>query len=159
MAPVVGLRRVRTGDHGKDDRQRRARYAVVFYRRRQRRFKARAAVLADIQRQCAVGARGGVIVSAAATPVAVVYLYIRRRRAIHLLIRAPDAVAARKDNRRVGGRVALGIPRGDDDRDGLADFRFGESVAVVIHRRSERYLRRRRMGVLQADKIELFIPQ
>ncbi|RAN03086.1 hypothetical protein SE13_22740, partial [Salmonella enterica subsp. enterica serovar Thompson] len=46
MAPVVGLRRVRTGDHGKDDWQWRARYAVVLYRRRQRRFKARAAVLA-----------------------------------------------------------------------------------------------------------------
>lgn len=107
----------------------------------------------------AVSAGGGVIFNAAATPVAVVYLYLRRRRAIHFLIRAPNAVAARKDNRRIGGQVALGVPRGDDDRDGLADFRFGKAVAVVIHRRSERYLRRRRMGVLQADEIELFTPR
>ncbi len=119
--------------------------------------QSRAAVTADIQRQRAVGARGGVIVSAAVRPSLAVCLYIRRRRAIHLDSRARH-VAARKITGVSAAGLPQGIPRGDD-RDGLADFRFGESVAVVIHRRSERYLRRlsRRMGVLQADKIELFI--
>ncbi len=160
MAPVAGLRGVRAGNHGENNRQWRGRCGVaVLYRRHQRRFKASAPVLADIQRQRTVRAGSGVILNAAVTRVAVVNLYGCRLRTVNLLIRPPNAVAARKDNRRVRHRLALGIQRGDGDRNRLADLRFSETIAVVILRRSQRYLRRHRMGVLQTDKIEFFIPQ
>ncbi len=58
MAPVVGLRRVGLVTTVKMTGGGAARYAVVFYRRRQRRFKLRRCLAADIQRQRAVGARG-----------------------------------------------------------------------------------------------------
>lgn len=51
-------------------------------------------------------AGSGVILNAAVARVAVVNLYGCRLRTVNLLIRPPNAVAARKDNRRVRHRLA-----------------------------------------------------
>ncbi len=85
-----------------------------------------------------------------------VYLYIRRRRAIHPGLRAPDAVAARKDNRRRRPGCP-GIPRGDDDRCpptfALANCRRRYTQAKVS------YSRRPPDGRFAGRQNMLFIPQ